>query len=103
MSEMSTMTHADIADNSWTSGEPFTATEQHCKLRWNCRKPGEMFRCFRCGHKFVPGDTVRWVFTNDVPGAGGNPFVCGPCDGPKEELVAEILLRRSDERMWWFR
>ncbi|MDB6104090.1 MAG: hypothetical protein JWO52_4089 [Gammaproteobacteria bacterium] len=95
-------TPAEI-DNKWTSGKPFVATERHCKLRWGCGKPGELFRCFSCGHKFVPGDVVRWVFTNDIPGAGGNPFVCASCDAPNEQLAADIIARRNANRNWWFR
>lgn len=94
---------AEAIPVKWTSGEPFVATEDHCKTRWCARKPGEMFRCFKCGHKFTPGETVRWVFTNNIPGAGGNPFVCADCDAPNEELAAYIIDRRRDERNWWFR
>jgi len=85
----------------WQNGQPFVATEHDCKLRRSCGKPGEFFRCFSCGRKFVVGDTVRWVFTNDTPGARGNPFVCATCDRPREELIAEILRRRGESN-WWF-
>jgi hypothetical protein len=86
----------------WTCGLPFVATEADCNVtRWSCAGPGERFRCFKCGHKFVPGDTVRWQFTNDTPGASGNPFVCVNCDGPKEKIVADIIALRA--AAWWLR
>ncbi len=92
-------------DPPWTSGKPFTATNVHCSLRWSFGKPGENFRCALCGHKFVVGDYVRWQFTNDTPGAGGNPFVCKACDLGKEKIVNEILKRRAainGDEWWWF-
>lgn len=96
---------AETVTKDWTSGEPFVATKADCKLRWSCGKPGEHFRCAFCGHKFQPGDTVRWQYTNDTPGTGGNPFVCVTCDAPRDVLIAEILKRRAElaaERNWWF-
>jgi hypothetical protein len=92
---------------TWTNGKPFTATHEHCHvMRWSCGKPGEKFRCALCGHKFVPGETVRWQYTNDTPGAGGNPFVCQSCDGGREAIIAAIITRREEliaPRNWWFR
>ena len=90
---------------TWTNGKPFVADEDDTKLRWSCGKPGEFFRCALCGHKFAAGDTVRWQPTNDVPGAGGNPFVCQTCDTGRDGIIAEILKRRSElngGRWWWF-
>lgn len=95
------------ASTTWTNGHPFPATHEHCNvMRWNCGKPGEKFRCALCGYTFVPGDIVRWQFTNDTPGAGGNPFVCQSCDGGRDAIIAEILKRRKElsaSRNWWFR
>lgn len=96
---------ADEIDNNWTNGRPFLATSEHCKFRWNCGKPGEGFRCALCGHKFIMGDTVRWQFTNDTPGAAGNPFVCKECDTGRDGIINEIIKRRSElkeGRFWWF-
>ena len=90
---------------SWTDGQPFVATQEHCDLPWNGGKRGEHFRCALCGNKFAVGDTVRWQFTNDVKGAGGNPFVCQTCDTGRDKIIAEILLRRAEltgGRWWWF-
>lgn len=96
---------SNAVTKGWTSGEPFVVTERDLRLRWNCGKPGEYLRCAFCGHKFQPGDIARWVYTNDAKGAGGNPFVCQTCDGPREALIAEILKRRAElqeGRWWWF-
>jgi hypothetical protein len=90
---------------TWTDGKPFIAHAIDLKTRWNSGKPGEYFRCGLCGYKFAVGDTVRWQFTNDTPGAGGNPFVCKCCDGGREANIAAILKRRFElgaERNWWF-
>lgn len=90
---------------TWTNGKPFVATAEDCAFKWACRKPGEAFRCFSCGHKFVVGDTVRWQFTNDTPGAGGNPFVCRACDDGRDEIIKEIKKRRAELKKahwWWF-
>lgn len=102
---MSASTNGHEGVSSFTSGEPFTATVVDCNTRWGCGKPGENFRCCLCGHKFIPGDTVRWQFTNDTPDAGGNPFVCQPCDGGRDAIIAEIKRRREilkTDQWWWF-
>jgi hypothetical protein len=80
----------------FTDGNPWTVTKEDCELRW-----GSGFFCKLCGHRFKPGDTARWQFTNDTKGAGGNPLVCVSCDGPKEKIVAEMrkindILRRFE-------
>lgn len=88
----------------WLEGKSFIVSEDHLKARWGCGKPGERFGCALCGYKFKLGDTARWQFTNDVPGAGGNPFVCRDCDTGKDMIVAKILeIRRNLERLWWFK
>jgi len=90
---------------TWTDGKPFVATPEHLAMRWNCQGAGEAFRCALCGHKFVVGDQVRWQFTNDTQGAGGNPFVCQTCDTGREAIIAEILRRRAElktGKWWWF-
>jgi len=91
--------------NDWIKGKPFKCTAEHLTLRWGCGGRGEKFRCALCGYKFKIGDTLRWQFTNDVRGAGGNPFVCQSCDTGKESIVAEILKRRAiinSDQWWWF-
>lgn len=90
---------------SFTDGKPFSATAEDIKRPWDGDKNGKNFRCALCGHKFKAGDTVRWQFTNDTKGAGGNPFVCIDCDKGKDVIVEEILKRRAEfksDRHWWF-
>jgi hypothetical protein len=77
------------------------ATQKDVKARWSCGRPGERFRCYMCGHKFVVGDLWRAVYTNDTPGAGGNPLVCESCDSPD---IKERWIERSEEartKFWW--
>lgn len=89
---------------SFTDGKPWVATAEDCARDWNCGKNGKHFRCGLCGHRFVVGDRVRWQYTNDIPGAGGNPFVCQSCDGPDmiERWKAKCAEWASDA-WWWFR
>jgi len=72
----------------FTNGKPHIATKKDCEARWGGRKPGELFRCAFCGHKFQPGDIYRWQYTNNLGGIYcGNPFVCEKCDkGPQETI-----------------
>src|SRR5688572_787006 len=88
----------------YTDQKPFTVTDQDLKLPWGCGRDGIFFRCYLCGHRFQAGDVARWVFTNDVPGASGNPLVCEKCDGTKEEIVAKWKQMHIDAtgKMWWF-
>lgn len=88
----------------FTDGKPFTVLKEDLKRPWSGGRNGEHFRCYLCGYRFKERDTVRWQFTNDVPGAAGNPLVCQNCDGTKEEIVAKWKQMISDakERMWWF-
>ncbi len=88
----------------FTDQNPWVATEEDCKRPWSGGKNGLRFRCFLCGHRFKPGDRVRWQYTNDIPGASGNPMVCESCDGTKEEIVLKVKLMYAEAkgRMWWF-
>jgi len=74
---------------NFTDGKPRYATEDDLKACWSGGKPGECFRCDLCGHKFKLGDYWRWQYTNDTPGASGNPKVCEKCDGTKASIVAK--------------
>lgn len=74
-------------------------------MDWSGGRNGCYFGCALCGHKFVPGDVVRWQYTNDIKGAGGNPLLCSKCDTGKEGVIAEIIARRKSifsDRNWWF-
>lgn len=94
--------------SKFTHGQPFTATEDDVNARWGFAAPGEFLRCAWCGHRFEVGDCVRWVFTNTgeelCKGIGGNPFICAPCDGPREQILARLqaLRRQYDQLYWWF-
>jgi hypothetical protein len=94
----------------WPFGDPWPATEWDVVADWNCGKPGEHFRCAWCGYRFQVGDLVRCVYTNsgaeECNGIGGNPFICAKCDGPREQILAELRGRRERFRaneFWWFR
>jgi hypothetical protein len=77
---------------SFTDGKPWTASKQDCQLPWHGG-----FRCKLCGKKFVAGDIVRWQYTNDTAGAGGNPLVCVKCDGTKEAIIERMKLVNGDK------
>lgn len=79
---------------SFTDQKQRTATEADCKAKWGCGKPGERFRCFLCGHKFVPGDLWRWVYAGDL--GFTNFMVCDNCDG---DDVRERWRERNQEYM----
>jgi hypothetical protein len=78
------------------SGELQVATEETCKARWSCGKPGQYFRCGFCGYKFKAGDKWRGVYTNDMPGAGGNPLVCEKCNDTNAQLRARWLEKANN-------
>lgn len=90
----------------FTDGKPRVATEEDCNLPWSSKAPGVAFRCGFCGHKFVPGDYWRWVFTNDIKNAPGNPFVCDTCDCEdiKDKWIEKwnTWRRLNDIEFWWF-
>ena len=97
---------------SFTSQLPFVVTDKDVATKWGGFSDGRKFRCALCGHRFVVGDTARWVCTNfDAPiykGIGGNPFVCSPCDAPKDELLEKLQAMRAEfnalkARFWWFK
>ena len=92
-----------MADN-FTDGLPRVATQRDTELRWSCSPKN--FRCGFCGHKFIVGDTYRFVFTNSHEGAGGNPLVCQSCDASNEELIERWRQKRIEfdsGKWWWFR
>lgn len=92
--------------SSFTNQKPFVATADDCNAHWACKPLGERFRCGLCGYRFKAGDIVRWQYTNDIPGAGGNPLVCAKCDGPD---VVERWKKHCEEwasiqdKFWHFR
>lgn len=69
---------------SFTDRQPFIVTEVQMKLRW-----GGGFWCKLCGHKFVTGDRVRWVYANGTKDQRtGNFFVCNLCDGNDSDVLS---------------
>jgi hypothetical protein len=90
---------------SFTDGKPTTVIEAHLRASWMGGKNGKYFRCAMCGYRFKLGDVFRFVFTNDMPKAGGNPIVCQKCDGHDEKVRADWAVKcaeNSSERNWWF-
>lgn len=75
---------------SFTDGKARIATAEDCKRDWGCAKNGANFRCYLCGHKFIPGDTWRFQYTGgdgftDEKGKKWgvtNFMTCDKCDGP---------------------
>ena len=94
----------------FTDQKTFIVTEDHMKTKWGGREASIKFRCGLCGDRFKVGDKVRWQYTNDIPGAGGNPFICEHCDtGPDDvrrrwkERYQEYRRFLNDERFWKMR
>jgi len=80
----------------WTNQKPFLVKQAHVAVKhWGGSRDGKM-RCGLCGEAFAAGDTARWQFTNDIPDAGGNPFVCVACDGTKEQICEELRTMRRE-------
>ena len=91
---------------SFTDQKPRIATKEDCKAQWSGGENGKYFRCALCGHKFVIGDYWRFVYTNDIPAAAGNPLVCEKCDGTKEEIVTKMRELKSEynqQKFWRFK
>lgn len=87
---------------SFIDGKPRTATEEDCKACWTTsEKPGERFRCYLCGYKFVVGDYWRFVYANGTEGSMGNFLTCKDCDG---ENVLQTYIERCNmlrKSFWW--
>jgi len=50
-----------------------------CQANWCGLRNGKGFFCAFCGHDFQVGDEYRAIYTNDLPGASGNPLCCRGC------------------------
>lgn len=91
---------------SFTNQKPQIATKEHLTANWGGGKPGDRFRCCICGYKFILGDYWRWVYTNDIAGAGGNPLICQNCDGPdvRERWIEMYRVFREEitPKYWHF-
>ena len=83
------------------------ADEKACKARWLGLAPGEGFFCAFCGHQFQVGDEYRFIYTNDIPGASGNPLCCRGCfdmDGRVDGLRKRWVSMNEEHRTrfkWW--
>lgn len=90
-----------MSGDNFTDEKPRVATEDHCKLPWDGVLGGKRFRCHLCGHKFVPGDVWRFVFSKSHL----NPRVCAACDGPdvleRWDAQNEELKTVIRQRFWW--
>lgn len=84
----------------WSNGNPLIATDEHVKLRWNGSTKN--FRCGFCGHKIAVGELWCFVFTNDIPDAGGNPMACCDCIKAAEfcAVDAEETMQQQLRRKW---
>lgn len=92
---------------SFLDGEPFVVdagiTQSHARYK-------RMLICAWCGRDLKVGDVARFVMTNTsepaTVGLQGNPFVCSSCDGPRDQILAELRRTLSDfasPRFRWFR
>lgn len=95
--------------NNLRTGEFFIADEEMVKAPWFGMPNGEWFKCGFCGHKFKVGDKLRWIYTNDIPGAPGNPLACMYCcytyKQPQVEHLREVWKEMSEKvrkKYWWF-
>lgn len=86
--------------SSFTDQLPRFATDHECKVKWCGKPPGEWFRCYLCGHKFLVGDYWRFVFG----GKSGltNFMVCKSCDG--DDVIDRFIAhcKDLDTKYWWF-
>lgn len=88
---------------SFTDGKPVIVTQEHLKAHWGGRDPRKCpFRCMMCGHRFELGDTFRFVYTNNISGAGGNPIVCAVCNTPDVIERWKVMCAEARTKFWWF-
>jgi hypothetical protein len=88
---------------SFTDGERRIADEKTVNAPWSGNKKN--FRCGLCGHKFVIGDGWRFLFTNDMPKAPGNPLICDSCFIDKDDARAKWQKKHEEINngaYWWF-
>ena len=71
----------------FTDGERWIATADNVATKWG--GDGKGFKCGLCGHRFVEGEGVRWVYANGTTPSYCNFFTCDSCDG------SDVLERRT--------
>jgi hypothetical protein len=81
------MSADSLLRESFQHQKRFVATEKDCSTKWGL--DGKGFKCGMCGHRFVVGDGVRWVYANGNTPSFCNFFTCDDCDGP------DVLERRT--------
>ena len=91
--------------DSLRTGLPVTVTQELLKLPWAGNQAN--FRCYFCGHKFELGERFRWIFTNDLPKASGNPLACESCGTDREQLRQKWAAMHEEfkalkQRFWFF-
>lgn len=87
------------------TGDWFVATKEHVKANWMGGEGGKYFRCGFCGHGFAVGEKVKWLYTNDMPHAGGNPLVCESCGLADKDALRNRWKRtclEAKEKFWFF-
>lgn len=87
------------------TGEPVVVTQELLELPWAGNKRN--FRCHFCGSPFELGERFRWIFTNDIPKAGGNPLACEACGTDREALRQKWVAMHEEfkaikQRFWAF-
>lgn len=95
---------------SFTDGKRWIASEKDCRTSWGLN--GDGFRCGLCGHRFKPGDGVRWqhgagrqvVDENGKSWGVCNFKVCDACDCP-DVLDKWVALHEEylQPKFWTFR
>jgi hypothetical protein len=93
-------------------GQQHIVDAEMCNRKWGGSPAGLKFRCALCGHKFVPGNIVRFVITNtrvasEAGAPSGNPFVCSKCDGTNEYVYTKLKDMKEEwnkikQQFWWF-
>lgn len=92
---------------SFLDGKRRIASETCVIAPWSGAKNGKYFRCAFCGYKFKIGDGWRCIYTNDMPGASGNPLCCDGCFTDKDAtrqrwIVINEKFQKLKEEFWWF-
>ncbi len=84
---------------SFTDQKSRIATEEDCNGKWSGKKPGEGFRCYLCGHKFIVGDVWRWVYS--IGKGYINFLTCEKCDGSDvlDRWVKHV--KEGEQKYWW--
>lgn len=88
------MTFADFLDQ-----QPHVATTEECLFPWSGGKDGKHFRCYLCGHRFVPGDTYRFLFNSQQ--SPPHLLVCDKCDGGDVLARFREMRRIAEKTYWW--